>query len=330
MTNRLGSSTYAAARARLQRMKWNANTQFAYANVERNQTPCQTSELVPKCENKHTVCVCVWLTASGSILSVVFAVLCSVCCSSLWTAAPNLSVTHSEATWAFSWMFCDHEMMKCYCVHSAKGHHVNDKESEVFLRSLWKLQSFSALPHYWIYNIFSASLPLHPQTTPEPWSLVLFFFCDMLPIDLIHSPIHSPTHPENPHLHISLITNLHLPLLNFFYTLNFPSYLYLVQPSAPWNLLPPLFTPQPPPYHPSPPAKTQDGIALEIQPLKSEEAAESEEKEEVKPAKKVNVTKKEKSVLQGKLTRLAVQIGKAGKERAKTHTHLSYLYPGQK
>uniref|UniRef100_A0A667ZDZ4 Calcium-transporting ATPase n=1 Tax=Myripristis murdjan TaxID=586833 RepID=A0A667ZDZ4_9TELE len=64
-----------------------------------------------------------------------------------------------------------------------------------------------------------------------------------------------------------------------------------------------------------PNAKTQDGIALEIQPLKSEEAAESEEKEEkeeAKTVKKVNVTKKEKSVLQGKLTRLAVQIGKAG------------------
>lgn len=59
-------------------------------------------------------------------------------------------------------------------------------------------------------------------------------------------------------------------------------------------------------------AKAQDGIALEIQPLKSEEAAECEEKEEAKPVKKVNVTKKEKSVLQGKLTRLAVQIGKAG------------------
>uniref|UniRef100_A0A096LXP5 Calcium-transporting ATPase n=1 Tax=Poecilia formosa TaxID=48698 RepID=A0A096LXP5_POEFO len=59
-------------------------------------------------------------------------------------------------------------------------------------------------------------------------------------------------------------------------------------------------------------AKTQDGIALEIQPLKSEEATESEEKEEVKQVKKVNVTKKEKSVLQGKLTRLAVQIGKIG------------------
>ncbi|XP_062842686.1 plasma membrane calcium-transporting ATPase 4 isoform X1 [Trichomycterus rosablanca] len=56
-------------------------------------------------------------------------------------------------------------------------------------------------------------------------------------------------------------------------------------------------------------AKTQDGVALEIQPLKSEE--EKEEKEE-KEIKKVNVTKKEKSVLQGKLTRLAVQIGKAG------------------
>uniref|UniRef100_A0A3Q1AN34 Calcium-transporting ATPase n=1 Tax=Amphiprion ocellaris TaxID=80972 RepID=A0A3Q1AN34_AMPOC len=65
----------------------------------------------------------------------------------------------------------------------------------------------------------------------------------------------------------------------------------------------------------SPVTKTQDGIALEIQPLKSEEAAESEEKEEAKPKAKVNqalVTKKEKSVLQGKLTRLAVQIGKAG------------------
>lgn len=69
------------------------------------------------------------------------------------------------------------------------------------------------------------------------------------------------------------------------------------------------------------PAKAQDGVALEIQPLKSEEAAECEEKEEAKPAKKVNVTKKEKSVLQGKLTRLAVQIGKAGEQRRHTHTH---------
>uniref|UniRef100_A0A4W5L7N4 Calcium-transporting ATPase n=1 Tax=Hucho hucho TaxID=62062 RepID=A0A4W5L7N4_9TELE len=62
-------------------------------------------------------------------------------------------------------------------------------------------------------------------------------------------------------------------------------------------------------------SKTQDGIALEIQPLKSDEAVESEEKEpevEVKRVKKVQVNKKEKSVLQGKLTKLAVQIGKAG------------------
>ncbi|XP_075052148.1 plasma membrane calcium-transporting ATPase 4 isoform X3 [Mixophyes fleayi] len=55
-------------------------------------------------------------------------------------------------------------------------------------------------------------------------------------------------------------------------------------------------------------AKAQDGVALEIQPLKSEEGVESEEKEK----KVVKVPKKEKSVLQGKLTRLAVQIGKAG------------------
>ena len=65
-------------------------------------------------------------------------------------------------------------------------------------------------------------------------------------------------------------------------------------------------------------AKTQDGVALEIQPLNSQEGIEiqpldsqeridSEEKE-----KAAKLPKKEKSVLQGKLTRLTVHIGKAG------------------
>ncbi|XP_055000226.1 plasma membrane calcium-transporting ATPase 4 isoform X2 [Sorex araneus] len=53
-------------------------------------------------------------------------------------------------------------------------------------------------------------------------------------------------------------------------------------------------------------AKAQDGVALEIQPLNSQENADVEEKKTAK------LPKKEKSVLQGKLTRLAVQIGKAG------------------
>uniref|UniRef100_A0A8C5VQ34 Calcium-transporting ATPase n=1 Tax=Microcebus murinus TaxID=30608 RepID=A0A8C5VQ34_MICMU len=53
----------------------------------------------------------------------------------------------------------------------------------------------------------------------------------------------------------------------------------------------------------------QDGaVAMEMQPLKSAEGGEMEEREK----KKANVPKKEKSVLQGKLTKLAVQIGKAG------------------
>ncbi|XP_007939355.1 plasma membrane calcium-transporting ATPase 4 [Orycteropus afer afer] len=55
-------------------------------------------------------------------------------------------------------------------------------------------------------------------------------------------------------------------------------------------------------------AKTQDGVALEIQPLNSQDGIDSEEKEK----KAAKMPKKEKSVLQGKLTRLAVQIGKAG------------------
>ncbi|KAM8972875.1 plasma membrane calcium-transporting ATPase 1 isoform 5-T5 [Pelodytes ibericus] len=53
-------------------------------------------------------------------------------------------------------------------------------------------------------------------------------------------------------------------------------------------------------------AKAQDGAAMEMQPLKSEEGGDGEDK------KKSNLPKKEKSVLQGKLTKLAVQIGKAG------------------
>lgn len=45
---------------------------------------------------------------------------------------------------------------------------------------------------------------------------------------------------------------------------------------------------------------------MEMQPLNSDEGADAEEK------KKASVPKKEKSVLQGKLTKLAVQIGKGG------------------
>ncbi|XP_063073505.1 plasma membrane calcium-transporting ATPase 1 isoform X2 [Engraulis encrasicolus] len=51
--------------------------------------------------------------------------------------------------------------------------------------------------------------------------------------------------------------------------------------------------------------KAQDGAAVEMQPLNTDEGADAEKK-------KANLPKKEKSVLQGKLTKLAVQIGKAG------------------
>ncbi|KAG7273368.1 hypothetical protein CRUP_022911 [Coryphaenoides rupestris] len=55
-------------------------------------------------------------------------------------------------------------------------------------------------------------------------------------------------------------------------------------------------------------AKKQDeAVAMEMQPLKSAEGGEVEEKK-----KKTSVPKKEKSVLQGKLTKMAVEIGKAG------------------
>lgn len=67
--------------------------------------------------------------------------------------------------------------------------------------------------------------------------------------------------------------------------------------------------------------KKQDGAAaMEMQPLKSAEGGEADEKER----KKVSAPKKEKSVLQGKLTKLAVQIGKAGTANC-TQTYLSLI-----
>uniref|UniRef100_A0A8C9RX85 Calcium-transporting ATPase n=1 Tax=Scleropages formosus TaxID=113540 RepID=A0A8C9RX85_SCLFO len=55
-------------------------------------------------------------------------------------------------------------------------------------------------------------------------------------------------------------------------------------------------------------AKQDGAAAMEMQPLKSAEGGEADDKEK----KKASGSKKEKSVLQGKLTKLAVQIGKAG------------------
>ncbi|XP_036389480.1 plasma membrane calcium-transporting ATPase 2-like isoform X1 [Megalops cyprinoides] len=54
--------------------------------------------------------------------------------------------------------------------------------------------------------------------------------------------------------------------------------------------------------------KHEGAAAMEMEPLKSAEGGDSDDKEK----RKANVSKKEKSVLQGKLTKLAVQIGKAG------------------
>lgn len=80
-------------------------------------------------------------------------------------------------------------------------------------------------------------------------------------------------------------------------------------------------------------AKKQDGgVAMEMQPLKSAEGGEVEDREK----KKTNIPKKEKSVLQGKLTKLAVQIGKAGESRTgrscqegvcAAYTHTTHTLP---
>lgn len=71
--------------------------------------------------------------------------------------------------------------------------------------------------------------------------------------------------------------------------------------------------------------KKQDGAAaMEMQPLKSAEGGETDEKEK----KKANVSKKEKSVLQGKLTKLAVQIGKAGATCSEELCFAVFYYPG--
>lgn len=78
-------------------MKWNANTQFVYANEEqRRHVRLQSSKLWALMWTKRCMCVylcvyqcewvCIW---EGSVLSGVSALLCSVCCSS---AAPSSSL----------------------------------------------------------------------------------------------------------------------------------------------------------------------------------------------------------------------------------------------
>lgn len=56
------------------------------------------------------------------------------------------------------------------------------------------------------------------------------------------------------------------------------------------------------------PHSEKDGGTVEMEPLNSDDGTEEE-------PKKNKIPKKEKSVLQGKLTKLAVQIGKAGKKK---------------
>lgn len=60
--------------------------------------------------------------------------------------------------------------------------------------------------------------------------------------------------------------------------------------------------------------KQKDGAPLEMKSLKDGE-------------KKTNMHKKEKSVLQGKLTRLAVQIGKAGRRTGLQHIYTRTTVP---
>lgn len=60
---------------------------------------------------------------------------------------------------------------------------------------------------------------------------------------------------------------------------------------------------------------------MEMQPLKSAEGGEVEDREK----KKTSVPKKEKSVLQGKLTKLAVQIGKAGAQISPQYLYCIYV-----
>lgn len=121
--------------------------------------------------NKHSVCV---------IDSLQWNPLCCICCSLFLSAALHYELLlptclwHSlEATWTLSWMFCDHVLMKCYCLHSASGHHVKDKESEVFS---YLSEDCGRFQLFFMTESVTLSLLLCPPspTTPEPWSFPLF------------------------------------------------------------------------------------------------------------------------------------------------------------
>lgn len=63
----------------------------------------------------------------------------------------------------------------------------------------------------------------------------------------------------------------------------------------------------------------KDGGRVEMEPLHSDNVSQGE-------LKKSKIPKKEKSVLQGKLTKLAVQIGKAGKRQFPPLYFLKFLF----
>ena len=184
-TNRSKSSTYTTTvQTGYQLMEWNANTvclcKWGAEPPSRtcNQKPCQTSEL--SSDVKQTQCV--WLTASGLILSVVSAVLCSVCCSSLWTAAPNLSVTLSksyldlfhECSVIINWLnapLCIQPKVTMLLIKSQRSFLISEITRPIF--------SFRS---DWIFNVFSASLPFIPKPLLNPapsfflFSFIMFYY----------------------------------------------------------------------------------------------------------------------------------------------------------
>lgn len=159
--------------------------QFVYANEEQSRRAERATRSHVRLQNsasfqalssdvKQTQCV--WLTASGLILSVVSAVLCSVCCSSLWTAAPNLSVTLSksyldlfhECPVIINWLnapLCIQPKVTMLLIKSQRSFLISEITRPIF--------SFHS---DWIFNVFSASLPFIPKPLLNP-APSFFLFC---------------------------------------------------------------------------------------------------------------------------------------------------------
>lgn len=196
------SSTYiTTVQTGSQLMKWNANTQFVYANAEQSRRAGREARLHVRLQISNselwcqTNCMCAWLCVWLCVIdSPVLNPHCCICCS-LFCLLHFIMNCCTQLVCDTLWKLPGPFYHECcviikrwnaaLCIQP-KVHHVMIRSQRCFcfLRKL--VLSFFSFPSDWFCNVFSASLPSSPN---HSWTLLphCVLFCCQLNINLIHS-----------------------------------------------------------------------------------------------------------------------------------------------